>query len=189
VAGLWCAGKFDRPGYSAALNAPPLCVDERKGGDVLEKSGLRRQRVYTLAVSLAAYVIKATREVSAEARPVRLQLIRASTSIGLNIAEGWGESSPAEKARFYRIARRSATETVGALDIMVALSAIGRDVVERTDPALEEILAILTKMARTQESAAAAPDRRPNPRRPATNTRVVSKDVRTGKPPDEKNEA
>lgn len=45
------------------------------------------------------------------------QLQRASTSIPLNIAEGAGEFSPAEKARFYRIARRSATECAAILDV------------------------------------------------------------------------
>jgi four helix bundle protein len=39
------------------------------------------------------------------------QLDRAATSIVLNIAEGAGEFSKDEKQRFYRIARRSATET------------------------------------------------------------------------------
>ena len=38
------------------------------------------------------------------------QLRRAATSISLNIAEGAGEFAPADKARFYRMARRSATE-------------------------------------------------------------------------------
>jgi len=38
------------------------------------------------------------------------QLRRAVNSIPLNIAEGAGEYAPAEKARFYRIAKRSATE-------------------------------------------------------------------------------
>ena len=39
------------------------------------------------------------------------QLQRASTSIPLNVAEGAGEFSINEKARFYRIAKRSATES------------------------------------------------------------------------------
>ena len=37
------------------------------------------------------------------------QLQRAASSITLNIAEGAGEFSGAEKARFYRIAKRSAS--------------------------------------------------------------------------------
>ena len=44
------------------------------------------------------------------------QLRRASTSIAFNIAEGAGEFSAADKARFYRIARRSATESAAILD-------------------------------------------------------------------------
>jgi four helix bundle protein len=49
------------------------------------------------------------------------QYRRASLSIPLNIAEGGGEYAPAEKARFYRIAKRSATECAALLDHMVDL--------------------------------------------------------------------
>ncbi len=45
------------------------------------------------------------------------QLQRASTSIPLNVAEGAGEFSINEKARFYRIAKRSATESAAILDV------------------------------------------------------------------------
>ena len=45
------------------------------------------------------------------------QLHRASTSVLLNIAEGAGEYSPADKARFYRMARRSAVECAAVFDI------------------------------------------------------------------------
>jgi len=44
------------------------------------------------------------------------QLRRASTSIAFNIAEGAGEFATADKARFDRIARRSATEAAAILD-------------------------------------------------------------------------
>ena len=45
------------------------------------------------------------------------QLQRASTSILLNLAEGAGEFASLEKARLYRIARRSATECAAILDV------------------------------------------------------------------------
>ena len=45
------------------------------------------------------------------------QLNRASASITLNVAEGAGEFSRADKARFYRMAKRSATECAACLDI------------------------------------------------------------------------
>lgn len=45
------------------------------------------------------------------------QMHRAVVSIPLNIAEGAGEYSPADKARFYRYALRSSTETLAILDV------------------------------------------------------------------------
>jgi four helix bundle protein len=44
------------------------------------------------------------------------QLRRESLSVTLNVAEGAGEFAPADKARFYRMARRSGTECVAILD-------------------------------------------------------------------------
>ena len=44
------------------------------------------------------------------------QLTRAALSISANIAEGAGEFSPDDKARFYRMACRSATECAAILD-------------------------------------------------------------------------
>jgi four helix bundle protein len=76
------------------------------------------------------------------------QLYRAAASICLNIAEGAGEFSPADKARFYRMARRSAAECAALLDvarrtglIRSTLLASGRDI-------LVEIVSMLTTMAR-----------------------------------------
>jgi four helix bundle protein len=45
------------------------------------------------------------------------QFKRAFVSISLNIAEGAGEFSRSEKARFYRMSRRSATECAAIVDI------------------------------------------------------------------------
>jgi four helix bundle protein len=48
------------------------------------------------------------------------QLDRASTSIPLNIAEGNGKFSNADRSRFLEMARGSALECAGALDVLVA---------------------------------------------------------------------
>jgi four helix bundle protein len=45
-------------------------------------------------------------------------LRRASASIVLNIAEGAAEFRPREKARFYRMALRSASEAAATLDLL-----------------------------------------------------------------------
>jgi len=45
------------------------------------------------------------------------QLRRACSSVALNIAEGAGEFSGDEKARLYRMAKRSATECAAVLDV------------------------------------------------------------------------
>ena len=45
------------------------------------------------------------------------KLKRAFVSISLNISEGAGEFSRSEKARFYRMSRRSATECAAVVDI------------------------------------------------------------------------
>jgi four helix bundle protein len=74
------------------------------------------------------------------------QLRRASLSIPLNIAEGAGEFARADKARFYRMARRSGTECAA---IQHACSALGLVAPESGEPArtlLDRIVAMLTAM-------------------------------------------
>ena len=51
---------------------------------------------------------------------LRDQLDRASSSVLLNLAEGCGRFSRAEKAQFYTIARGSAMECAAVLDVLSA---------------------------------------------------------------------
>jgi len=74
------------------------------------------------------------------------QLRRASTSISLNIAEGAGEFSKADKARFYRIARRSSTECSAILDVCRVLQLTDEQKLFQGRELLVRIVAMLTSM-------------------------------------------
>lgn len=114
----------------------------------------RQLRVYRMAVDLAAQLYRATCGAPPAAWPIVRQLVRAVSSIALNIAEGAGEYSPREKARFYRIARRSAAETVAALDLLHAMNLIADSEVEAAHSRLDEMCAMLTGMIHTQNGRA-----------------------------------
>ena len=74
------------------------------------------------------------------------QLMRAATSIVLNIAEGTGEWATSEKARFYRMSRRSAFECAAVLDIMRKLALADETELRTGRDLLDRIGAMLTKM-------------------------------------------
>ena len=75
------------------------------------------------------------------------QLQRAALSIPLNVAEGAGEYAVDEKARFYRMAKRSATECAGILDVCRKLQLLDEPNYEKCRELLVRIVSILTKMA------------------------------------------
>jgi four helix bundle protein len=79
------------------------------------------------------------------------QLQRASTSIPLNIAEGAGEYSSREKARFYRMAKRSATECAAIFDVCKRLGLIEEKRYNSSRELLLRIVSMLVKMARSKE--------------------------------------
>jgi four helix bundle protein len=80
------------------------------------------------------------------------QLQRAATSIPLNIAEGAGEFSAAEKARFYRIARRSATESAAILDVCCKLKLATADRYGVGRELLVRIVSMLVRLSRGGQS-------------------------------------
>ena len=73
------------------------------------------------------------------------QLDRAATSVVLHTAEGAGEFSKDEKQRFYRIARRSATETAAILDILDRRKAVPTATIA---PAREMLIRVVSMLAR-----------------------------------------
>ena len=69
-------------------------------------------------------------------------------SICLNLAEGAGEFSPAEKVRFYRIARRSATECAAVLDVCGKLGLANEERQRVGRELLIRIVSMLVRMSR-----------------------------------------
>src|SRR5438093_7848858 len=74
--------------------------------------------VYQEAIAFCGWVGEFLTAISAKAA-AKDQLDRASTSIPLNIAEGNGKFSNADRARFLEIARGSALECAACLDVLL----------------------------------------------------------------------
>ena len=78
------------------------------------------------------------------------QLQRAATSIPPNIAEGAGEYSSREKARFYRMARRFATECAAILDVFETLKLDESKELAGPRELLMRIVAMLVGLVKTK---------------------------------------
>jgi four helix bundle protein len=74
--------------------------------------------VYQESTAFCGWVGDLLNEIAVKAA-VKDQLDRASTSLPLNIAEGNGKFSTADRARFLEIARGSALECAACLDVLV----------------------------------------------------------------------
>ena len=106
----------------------------------------RQLDAYRTALEFVVHAEQLVRALPSERSALADQIRRASMSICLNTAEGAGEFSPAEKARFYRLARRSATECAAAIDICRVLDLSEEPALEAGDILLRRIVSILTRM-------------------------------------------
>jgi four helix bundle protein len=105
--------------------------------------------VYQVSIDLVILVDEIVEHLPRGRSYLADQFLRAGTSVVLNIAEGAGEYSGNEKSRFYRMARRSATECAGILDICQRLKLIETSRHERGRQLLLRIVAMLTRMVRS----------------------------------------
>ena len=105
--------------------------------------------VYRIAIEWVSLAHDITEDLPAGKGNLADQLQRAASSIPLNIAEGAGECSGAEKARFYRIAKRSATECAAVLDVAQRRSAIAAEHYGNGRSLLLRIVGMLIKLARS----------------------------------------
>jgi len=79
---------------------------------------------------------------------IRDQLRRAANSILLNVAEGAGEFMPAEKARFYRMAKRSGTECAGQVLMCQRLALVDAPRVDAALDILQRVISMLVTLVR-----------------------------------------
>ncbi len=79
-------------------------------------------------------------------RNAKDQLLRASQSIPLNIAEGNGKATDGDRRRYFEIARASALECAAVQDILVVCGALDPDVSSKAKKHLDRIVAMLTKL-------------------------------------------
>jgi four helix bundle protein len=79
---------------------------------------------------------------------VHNQFDRATTSIPLNIAEGNGKYTPADRCRYFDSARGSALECAACLDVLLARGRITLSVAEEGKSVLIEIVSMLVGLIR-----------------------------------------
>jgi four helix bundle protein len=79
------------------------------------------------------------------------QLSRASLSISLNIAEGAGRYSKADKRNFYIIARGSVFECVAILDVLLTKGRIDSAIRLKHYATLEELSKMLSGLINSQK--------------------------------------
>jgi four helix bundle protein len=107
--------------------------------------------VYQVSIEVVVLIDKITVSFPRGRAYLTDQLQRAGTSISLNIAEGAGEFSINEKCRFYRMAKRSGTETAAILDVAKRLDIIHEDNYQKGRELLIRIIMMLTKLAQKSD--------------------------------------
>ena len=106
--------------------------------------------VYRAAIELVLIVEKTEGQLEPGRSYLVDQARRSSTSVVLNIAEGAGENAPAEKSRFYRIAKRSATECASVMEICFHLRLVEETRYKATREQIIRIVAMLTRLIRAK---------------------------------------
>ncbi len=85
---------------------------------------------------------------------VQNQLDRARTSIVLNIPEGNGRFTPADRCKFFDIARGSALECAGCLDLIFIKKLLSEEELDSGKMLLKDIVSLLVGLIRSN-----SPDR------------------------------
>lgn len=109
------------PAFAASV-APALAESGSSAPGRTAATSLETFEVYRVSLGACRGCASILPSLSAVLRD---QLLRASSSVVLNVAEGFGSCSRGVKRRHYEIARGSATECIAVLDLAAALGIAG----------------------------------------------------------------
>ncbi len=132
----------------ARLAQPPWLTADTPNMTALDHHKLD---VYHRALSLLEVCDRIVEKLPPGRSHVRGQIDRAASSVVANIAEGAGEFRSKEKARFYRMARRSATETAAWFDIIEMRKEAPEGALQSANQHVEDVVAMLVKLIRSCE--------------------------------------
>ena len=117
-----------------------------------------RLDVYAIALDFLVFANEVIERLPRGRGHLADQLTRASTSIVLNLAEGAGKVSKADKRRYYLTARGSATESAALLDVYSRLRLIGEAEYRTGKAMIVRVVSMLIKLAMRFEDARATPE-------------------------------
>ena len=104
--------------------------------------------VYRVSIQYVSWAYEVAKGLKGVDRHARDQLLRASQSIPLNIAEGNGKGTNADRRRFFEIARGSALECAAIQDCLESCQAMGAEQNVQGKTMLTRIVSMLTKLGR-----------------------------------------
>jgi len=105
-----------------------------------------RLDVYCVSLEFARWAYLLCSRLKGMNRHARDQLLRASQSVPLNIAEGNGKRTTPDRRRFFLIANGSALECAAILDTLLVCDAISKAENAEGKTLLVRIVSMLTKM-------------------------------------------
>ena len=108
--------------------------------------GHEKLDVYRLSIEYVAWSYALAKDLTGADRHARDQLLRASQSIPLNIAEGNGKGTNADRRRFFEIVRGSAMECAAIQDCLIACKILTADQDTTGKAMLHRIVSMLTKL-------------------------------------------
>ncbi|HYN79378.1 MAG TPA: four helix bundle protein [Lamprocystis sp. (in: g-proteobacteria)] len=118
--------------------------------------------VYRVSVQYVAWAYETAKRLRGLDRHARDQLLRASQSIPLNIAEGNGRGTNADRRRFFEIARGSALECGSIQDCLEACNVLTAVENAQGKAVLNRIVAMLTKLGQRSHEVRESPGRYDN---------------------------